>query len=569
MDDDDFPDLHDIETPFERRITDIIDADTTPLELVATLDERDLTIPQPETESRSPYPFAALARLFLFHEISGLPVDGIVDRLKANPEEAAALGFEDIPDRYDAGDVPDQSRLSRAWNGDRFEQEQREWVKRKADQILGVVHEQGNPMGLRSLEPADKRDASNSTERRHQKEKRNEAAMEAAEMAAAAYEFGRGKNASYDMETYLRVLAEMSAEDKTARAACRLDDDPVECENLKPAGDTFRHHPNALDPVELIEMHDDVTELLMGQIKRFIEFDRPVKVGIDSTEVEIPGDPEKIDDAVEEIGGAFGELDDDAVGQFVHGVQDEDSDAKCYKFITLNVVGQHLRIPVVVRPVPKGVPRGALVRELYWRARELVGIEDVYLDAEFYSADVLQSLNASGAEYVMSAPKGDRLKRFEKRMRHDVAVKQDHGVFGPIEGIGKGYARTNIVAKPSIQNPDKTVLFATNKEVKDEIGLDRRRAADTMDEYSHRGEHEKCFEMVKEFLAPTQSKSFRLHLFYFCFATLAYAMWKLADFRAKKDLGIPLVDDDGENTAPVIEFAEFMDCVENFLLKPG
>lgn len=27
--------------------------------------------------------------------------------------------------------------------------------------------------------------------------------------------------------------------------------------------------------------------------------------------------------------------------------------------------------------------------------------------------------------------------------------------------------------------------------------------------------------------------------------------------------------DDGENTAPVIEFAEFMDCVEDFLLKPG
>lgn len=109
---------------------------------------------------------------------------------------------------------------------------------------------------------------------------------------------------------------------------------------------------------------------------------------------------------------------------------------------------------------------------MYWCARELVGIEDVYLDAEFYSADVLQSLNASGAEYVMSDPKGDRLKRFEKRMRHDVAVKQDHGVFGPIEGFGKGYARTNIVVTPSIQNPDKTVLFATNKEVKDEIGLE-------------------------------------------------------------------------------------------------
>lgn len=90
-----------------------------------------------------------------------------------------------------------------------------------------------------------------------------------------------------------------------------------------------------------------------------------------------------------------------------------------------------------------------------------------------------------------------------------------------------------------------------------------------MEEYSLWGEHDKCFEMARRFLAPTHSKQFRLHLFYFCFATLSYAMWKLADFRAKKDLGIPLVDDTGENTDPVIEFAEFMDCAEDFLMEPG
>ena len=105
-------------------------------------------------------------------------------------------------------------------------------------------------------------------------------------------------------------------------------------------------------------------------------------------------------------------------------------------------------------------------------------------------------------------------------MRHDVDVKQDHGGFGPVEGFGEGCARMNIVATPSIQNPDKTVLYATNKDVNDENRLVRRWAAKTVNEYSLRGEHEKCFEMVKEFLGPTQSKQFRLHLFYFCFATI-------------------------------------------------
>ena len=164
-----------------------------------------------------------------------------------------------------------------------------------------------------------------------------------------------------------------------------------------------------------------------------------------------------------------------------------------------------------------------------------MAIEEGYLDAEFYAAGVLWSLNESPSNYVLSAPKRDRLKRFEKRMENDVAVKRDHGVFGLVDGLGKAYAKTNIVAMPSNRNPNKTVMFATDKDVRDEIGLDRRRAVATVEKYNKRGEHEKCYEMVKKFLAPTQSKSLRLHLLYFCFACVAYSMWKLADFRAKKD----------------------------------
>jgi len=565
MTDDDFPDLHEIETRFDRHVADLIDTDTTPFELVASLDERDLPMPETDMKSRSPYPLAALVRVYLFHELSENSIDAILDRLEENPDDAVAFGFEEIPDKYNAGNVPDQSRLSRAKSGDRFDPDEYERIERRAEHILELVHEQGNPMGMRSLEADDKQDASSSTKRRHAKTKRNEAAKDAAKMAAVAYEFLRGEGTTYDMETFLRVLAEMSVSDKTARGACRDDDDPIQCENNKPHGDTFRHHPNNLHPTDIARNHDKVVELISKKIKKFVEFHRPAEIGVDGTEIPIPGDPEKTDPVTEDIGEMFRELPDDATGQFVHGVQDEDSDAKCYKFITLNIVGQHFRIPLVVRPVPKGVPRAVLVRELYWRARELVSIKDAYLDAEFYSAGVLWSLNETPSEYVISAPMRDRLKRFEEQMDKDVAVKRDHGVFGPVEGLGDTYAKTNIVALPSNQNPDKTVMFATNKDVRDEISLDRRRAMAAVGEYSKRGEQEKCYEMVKKFLAPTQSKSLRLHMFYFCFATLAYAMWKLADFRAKKDLGIPLEDEEGKTTDSVVEFEEFLVTVEEFL----
>jgi len=76
------------------------------------------------------------------------------------------------------------------------------------------------------------------------------------------------------------------------------------------------------------------------------------------------------------------------------------------------------------------------------------------------------------------------------------------------------------------------------------------------------------YERVKEFLAPTKSKSFRLHLWFFCFATLVYGVWRLADVRAKKDLGIPLVDDEGGTTDTVVEFDEFLETL-NYLYEFG
>jgi len=50
--------------------------------------------------------------------------------------------------------------------------------------------------------------------------------------------------------------------------------------------------------------------------------------------------------------------------------------------------------------------------------------------------------------------------------------------------------------------PGKVVIFATDKDIRDEIGLDRRRAKAVVKACSKHGEHEKCYERVKEFLAP-------------------------------------------------------------------
>ena len=79
MTDDDLPDLPDVETPFDRRVASLIDGETTPFELVADLDERDLPMPEVDRKSRSPYPLTAFIRVYLFHELSGNAIDAILD----------------------------------------------------------------------------------------------------------------------------------------------------------------------------------------------------------------------------------------------------------------------------------------------------------------------------------------------------------------------------------------------------------------------------------------------------------------------------------------------------------
>ena len=68
-------------------------------------------------------------------------------------------------------------------------------------------------------------------------------------------------------------------------------------------------------------------------------------------------------------------------------------------------VGQHFRIPLWCARLRRACLGPVLVRKLYWRARDIVSIEEAYLDAEFYAVGVLWSLSETGSNYVVSARK--------------------------------------------------------------------------------------------------------------------------------------------------------------------
>lgn len=78
-------------------------------------------------------------------------------------------------------------------------------------------------------------------------------------------------------------------------------------------------------------------------------------------------------------------------------------------------------------------------------------------------------------------------------MEHEVEVEQDYAIYGDIDGEAtNARAETNFVAVPK-RNADedddkveKTIGFVTNKDVDDEIRLDRVEAKGVVDRYRRR-----------------------------------------------------------------------------------
>jgi hypothetical protein len=81
-----------------------------------------------------------------------------------------------------------------------------------------------------------------------------------------------------------------------------------------------------------------------------------------------------------------------------------------------------------------------------------------------------------------------------------VTVKHDHTVYGPVKhGVTKSDATTTLVGLPPDEDHEKLQVFATNLDVDDQIGLDRRWAKKQMHRYRRRGGIETAYSKIKEF----------------------------------------------------------------------
>jgi IS4 transposase len=167
-----------------------------------------------------------------------------------------------------------------------------------------------------------------------------------------------------------------------------------------------------------------------------------------------------------------------------------------------------------------------------------VKVRCVLADHEFYATDVIAALLARSLKYVIPVPADDRIKRFQQGVE-EVTVKRGHTLYGPSKhGVTNDPTVTRLVALPPDDSYDDVQVFATNLDVDDEIGLDRRRTKRQIERYNCRSGIENAYKKIKEFGAWTTKMDVGVRLFHFAWAVILYALWLLVDFLMKLSLDL-------------------------------
>jgi len=241
----------------------------------------------------------------------------------------------------------------------------------------------------------------------------------------------------------------------------------------------------------------------------------------------------------------------------------------CHKFATAVVVGENTHYVVGVAPLgsteyaeTNAFSRdsqshfiGDVARRLLSIANKYVNIDTVYADREFFAADVIRALELRGLDYVIPAVKTSRLKRYCEEFdslkqgydeEHDVPiyVENEYAIYGQVKyGTSNTRILTNLVILPPrdtdpTRGENEPQPFVTNKDVSDEIALDRRWTQKQIRRYLNRAAIEKSYTSIKECAAWTTSKEFEVRWFHFTFACLVYNLWLLVDFLVQERIGV-------------------------------
>jgi IS4 transposase len=318
----------------------------------------------------------ALLRAHLLRIVKGWGGEtALLDYLNDEPALVNAMGFED--------GLASKSTLWRVWNDSRLPEAHKQVIRTIGQVLVNVAREHGVPAPEEVFHPDPSVDApeniaqDDATVRDRTIANTRKVWSQAKPMVTDNYHIPRGantevhENAFLEDHTFIGSRAEMYAEDGTRCFAAET------TRNRVHTGSTHRHHLQKIDPDAAREMHRDTTEALIERARRDSELVGGVLTSIDITKSNPYRESTEL------------EFDENGLAnKWLLGYKDNDDDPDGlpdlhFQWASIQIVGLDIPLVLDALPVPRGMPRAAIVDELLETATEMVYIEMVMMDREF------------------------------------------------------------------------------------------------------------------------------------------------------------------------------------------
>jgi IS4 transposase len=446
------------------------------------------------------YGIEQLVRVFLIQELRGWTHEtAIVTYLQQQPSLRRDLGFTS---------VPDQSTLWRSWH-QRFTEDLHETIEAVARTILSHADNAGIsiPRQPNDQPKWETDEGSPSPDDETIIDCASKVTEQVGKLVSPTFSLDRSKgceiheNAFWEMQTYLGLRENLAANEGARSFIHESQRDRT------PLGHVHRDHLRDLSIEEIREMYQRAIRRLIDRTAETDEFHRAGIVAIDITEA----DPF--------TGNRTGH-EDEIIGT------KEDSNEYAYQWATVQLVGNAVPLVLDARPVTKGESRKEIVENLLETAQDLVLVDEVLMDREFDSQQVLEAIEKRGLNYVV--PK--RMQVSEKaQARRLLRSDTDRYVTDRKLHLGDNEWHETTLTYRRKKNTDQTgyrqyAVFMTNA------------SPGAIHEYDYRWEIESGYKSIKRFMAATTSKNFVLRFFYFAFACLLYSIWRAVDLLVQVEL---------------------------------
>lgn len=440
------------------------------------------------------FSYKALFKLILYQKLKGITFHTKLTKyLRHNPAIKFKLGFEKTPDRtqigYFVNHILDEQTI--------------ELIDFIVAKIEGLSEKFGILLDIKTLEPEKPKKKTKERNQYYQKrDKAREIARLFKKRFAPFINLNLKNNTIYKKNQFIDLLIHLGQTRDFAENGNKTFKELRPFAGCPDADTLLYHlkkHPGHKD---VQKMFTTLFEVVWEMARKNNMFDvrKRYDVAIDFTEWYFYGDKSSF---------------------MVVGKQPEKGTAKCYKFITINIVEAGKRFTLLALPVSAldNINKDKLIKKLLSYALQRIKIRQVYADRGFFDSKSIRAIEQFNLKYLMPGVKQYNVKLLLK-------VTPAPSV---ITGFVLKDVKLNLVILEEELKDGKKVkrVFATNENYDpNDVALLER----LFDKYGKRWGIETSYRVKKHsYLPKTTSKNYYIRLFYFMFSVLLYNLWILAD----------------------------------------